>query len=347
MSFQFLHCLVRSSICVVGVLFLPMTSYGQNLPDYRGMDARMERLEQDLKDIQRFVYRPGGTGAATGQAATSQPEPARITPNSGDPVSVQIADRLFQLEKDLRQLTGEVERIVWQMDQVTGRMDKLVKDVDFRLRALEQSRPAGSLSSGTSNLSGQPPAEGGLPRSGAEPGINMASNGGSGTLGTIPIEQAPQPLADTDGIAPAAPVETTALQVGGVLPPGDAKAQYSFAAALMARGDYTTARAAFVEFLEIHPEDVLAGNAQYWLGETYYTEKNFAKAAENFLIGMQKYGDGPKGPDNMLKLGMTLLSLEQKDEACTTLTALPGRYPNAPTNILSRAENEREKVKCP
>lgn len=73
----------------------------------------------------------------------------------------------------------------------------------------------------------------------------------------------------------------------------------------------------FTSILTKYPDHKLAGNAQYWLGEAYYAKQDFAKAAVAFAKGYEKYKDGTKGADNILKLGMSMEKLGKKQEACT------------------------------
>ncbi len=97
---------------------------------------------------------------------------------------------------------------------------------------------------------------------------------------------------------------------------------------------------------EDHPEDPLAGNAKYWLGETFYVRGDFRNAAVTFAEGFQRYPDSTKAPDNLLKLGMSLAQLEKKDDACGAFGELLKRYPDATASILQRATRERERLGC-
>ena len=122
--------------------------------------------------------------------------------------------------------------------------------------------------------------------------------------------------------------------------------QYAFARSLLTRLDYESAERAFREFLDGNAEHELAGNAQFWLGETYYVRQNFAEAAAAFIDGFQRYPGGVKAPDNLLKLGMSLAQLGQKQDACATLAELVGRFPDAEERIARRATQEIERLGC-
>ena len=88
-------------------------------------------------------------------------------------------------------------------------------------------------------------------------------------------------------------------------------------------------------------------NIQYWLGEVHYAQKKFEKAILEFGEGLKKYPDSIKGPDNMLKLGLSFANLEKKNEACNVFYELKVKYKSAPKNVLERANSESEKLDCP
>jgi len=131
-----------------------------------------------------------------------------------------------------------------------------------------------------------------------------------------------------------------------MLPDGTPKEKYDYAFSLLRRADYGRAEAALKMFLEAHPRDALAGNAKYWLGETYYVRGDFEQAAVEFLDGYQNYSKSNKGPDNLLKLGLAMAKLGQLQGACTALSRLSTEYPAASDTILRRAQNERGRLNC-
>jgi len=102
----------------------------------------------------------------------------------------------------------------------------------------------------------------------------------------------------------------------------------------------------FSQFLNSYPKDALAANAQYWLGEVYYKKQDFAKAAVAFKDGYSKYPEGSKGPDCLLKLGLSMKGLGKKDEACTAFTNIPTIFGKVNPDISKRAENEAKALSC-
>jgi len=110
--------------------------------------------------------------------------------------------------------------------------------------------------------------------------------------------------------------------------------------------DYDNAETAFKGFLSKHPKDKLVDNAKYWLGETYYARNQFDAAAVAFADAYQTAPKGSKAPDSLLKLGLALAGLKKTDDACTTLTEVNNRYPNASTSVKNRTTQEMKRLKC-
>ena len=145
----------------------------------------------------------------------------------------------------------------------------------------------------------------------------MPSATRAGVLGTIPKNLAvTSPRDPVDG-----PVGPNSVIPAYELPPGTPKSQYEYAVSLMLKQqNFSRAEKALMAFLEKHPQDDLASNAQYWLGETYYVRKNYQDAAFAFAEGYQRYPKSRKAPDNLLKLGMSLSRMNKREEACTAFS---------------------------
>ena len=128
--------------------------------------------------------------------------------------------------------------------------------------------------------------------------------------------------------------------------PKDAKSAYNAAYDLLKQLKYEQAEIALKDFLATYPNDELAGNAQYWLGETYYVRHQYEQAAVAFANGFKNYKKSSKAADNLLKLGLTMQQLDKKKEACTAFKSLKKEFPKASELILSRAQKESKKLGC-
>jgi tol-pal system protein YbgF len=313
----FASALCCLALCLIG------TAWAQST-DVRPLVDRLDRLERDMNLLQRQVYR--GTGPGGAPVAVSPPDPQS---------AVNYEVRFSQLEDQMRGLTGQIEEITYNLDQLKRRLDTLVSDVDQRLSSIEHGGSAGAVAQGA-----PAPAAPAAPRNLAAPrgaGANPAeAPSQSGTLGQLPATRETQAAA----AAPAAAAEA------GVLPSGTPQEQYNYAFGLLRQANYPAAEQALRAFIQRYPNDQLTGNAQYWLGETYYVRKDYNNAAAVFAEGYQKYPKGGKAADNLMKLGMSLAQLGQKADACRAFGRLDRDFPTAPAPIKDRAGDEKKRLGC-
>jgi tol-pal system protein YbgF len=150
-------------------------------------------------------------------------------------------------------------------------------------------------------------------------------------------------LAPPPGVLGTLPAKQAAIQQPASN--ADAKAQFNAALDLAAKARYDDARSAFRSFVDANPQDELAPQAIYWIGDIAYTQKDYAGAAHAFAEEIKKYPTSSRGPDSMLKLGQSLIALGQNKEGCMTLGALPSKYPNASKGVAAKAASER-KASC-
>lgn len=153
--------------------------------------------------------------------------------------------------------------------------------------------------------------------------------------GGRPGGAAPRPNAQAAAPPPSAP----AAAAGG-------DQMYHDAFKKLQDGDYAGAEKGFKALLQSNPKHALAGNAQYWLGETYYARRDYQNAMTAFAEGYKVYKASPKGPDNLLKLGVTLAALGRKPDACAVFAKFSQDYPRATDLQKRRVEQERQKNGC-
>jgi tol-pal system protein YbgF len=156
-------------------------------------------------------------------------------------------------------------------------------------------------------------------------------------------EPLPPPATQDAGRQPAPdqPQSLAALPAGA-----DSVSLYNEGYGDLLRKDYAAAETSFRQLVRHYPNDPLAGKAQYWLGESYYVRGQFKEAADAFLNGYKKYTSGEKAPDGLVKLGMSLAELGQKDAACSTLSEFSTRFPSADQHLQDQARSELRKARC-
>ena len=248
--------------------------------------------------------------------------------------------RMNAIEDQMRDLTGRIEELNNNLRQLKDQLDRLSSDVDLRFKQMQ-----GQGTSGGSPLTanGAPAAASPPPNPPSEPRPSQSASDmsrpptRSGTIGTLggPAPRPAQPAGNQQQAAAAAN-----------LPEGSVQEQYNYAMGLLTQANYPAAEQAMRNFVRRWPNDPLAGNAQYWLGETYYVRKNYADAATAFAQGYEKYPKGSKAADDLLKLGMSLSNLGQKADACRAYARLQHDFPLPPQAVRDRLASEKQRAGC-
>ena len=292
--------------------------------DVQPLLDRIDRLERDMRLLHQEWARGGGSaGAARPSSPSSSAGPAADL--SGPPVA-RLEAQVFALEEEFRAINGRNEEIEHKIENVGQRLDKLISDIDMRLSALE--RGGGAAAAQGQDRPATPEAGREAPLRGATP---------PGVLGTYSAREGA-----TSG-APAGAGPTPNAQAAKPLSPEE---QYNQARRLMIQGKMSEAEQFLKAFLDGYANHELASNAQYWLGETYYQRKDYTAAGQAFAQGYQKYKNGAKAPDSLLKLGMSLAALKKNPEACATFAKLDADYPKAPANIKTVAAEQKKAAGC-
>ncbi|MBP2298049.1 tol-pal system protein YbgF [Azospirillum picis] len=250
-------------------------------------------------------------------------EVAQLSPS----VAADFEIRLQNLERSMSELTGRYEETNHQLAQLRERLEKMNGDIDFRLKDLE-SKGGGAM--------------GGAMAGGAMGGGAMA--GGA-------MDGAPKSPAKADDRKSADKPSQTAAAAPPAAPPSTAgltpEKQYEQAFELLRNADYDRAEKALQDFIAKNKSHAYAGNAQYWLGESYYVRNRFPEAAQAFAEVLSKYRTNPKAADSLLKLGMALQQMNKKSDACTAFGQLLNKFPEASASVKRRADTERKRINCP
>ncbi len=308
--------------------------------DLRSVLNRLERMQRELSTLQSDFYR------GRPPSARSAPSSAFAGGSADTAIVARMQVRLDEFESELRNFTGKIEEMNHNINQLNANLKKVVSDLEFRLSALEQGRKmAGGPLAGVAASSGTPVTKAAI---GGGPEVPAGSSQ-QGVLGTLPVGKAGAPGGKEAGKKEAKAVKPstqTAKVLPKLLPQGTPEEQYKFARSLLIQSDFTNAERSLRAFVAAFPKHNLAGNAKYWLGETYYVRNDFGNAARTFAEGYQKYPNSAKAPDNLLKLGLSLVHLGKKRDACATFSRLVKEFPKAPSNIRRRTKQERKRNGC-
>ena len=244
---------------------------------------------------------------------------------------------MSEIESQFQELTNKFEEINFKLDKLSNRLSKVQADNQMRFLNIEDV-----LSSVDSekkiSLKPKKDLEKDLPGSSQPQDLGSISYKDTETNESVQL---------TKSIDTTATIITETFQSEEkILPDVTPKKQYEFATSFLKVGDYSTAERAFREFVITNPEDGLAGNAQYWYAETFRIRQLYTDAASAYLEGYQKYPKGEKAPINLLKLGVSMIQIGEKDQGCKMINGVEKQYPKANQSVLQKAKYESKKFEC-
>lgn len=229
---------------------------------------------------------------------------------------VEMAMQIEALQRENQQLLGQLEEQAYELENLKKRQRDLYLDIDSRLARLEAARAAA-------------PAAGGA----ASAGSVAAGVAGGAALAATPSEPSPAAAAAPDvavaaGVPVSASAESAAAPGAAEVDPQAERADYERAFNLLKEGRYDLAVAAFKTFVQTYPSGKYTDNAQYWLGEANYVQRNFKAALVEFEKVVNNFPDSPKRPDALLKMGYTYQELGDNDKARLALNSVRMNYPD-------------------
>ena len=299
--------------------------------DNHNVNEILKIIQQDLKTLEKAV--------SSDNLNLSEGENQSL--NSIDQNSEEVLTRhllkLSDIESQFQELTNRFEEINFKLDKLSSRLSKVQADNQLRFQQLENKTVNYKLENNaiSSNVQNE---ENILPGS-SEPQ----------DLGAISYKDNETKLEDQETVS----IDSTSTVVTEqfeaeekILPDTTPEKQYEFSTSFLKVGDYNTAERAFREFVITNPNHDLAGSAQYWYAETFRIRQLYTDAASAYLEGYQKYPKSEKAPVNLLKLGVSLVQIGEKDQGCLMITGVKKQYPEANQSVLQKAKYEEKKFEC-
>ena len=220
-------------------------------------------------------------------------------------------------------------------------MSKIQADNQVRFQDIETSLSASVVSENSTILSSKPEID----ETKNLPGSSQPQDLGSISYKDLETSNSSQQI---QSVETTASVVTENFQSEVKILPQDVspEKQYEFATSFLKVGDYSTAERAFREFVLSNTDHELAGSAQYWYAETFRIRQLYTDAASAYLEGYQKYPKGKKAPINLLKLGVSMVQIGEKDQGCKMINGVEKQYPKANQSVIQKAKYESQKFEC-
>ena len=273
------------------------------------LSDRLERMEDALKGVQKKLSN-NYVGGSKRPAADHSSE---------DKLDTMLM-QLQEAEQTLRQLTGEIESTRFAQEELQKRIDRLNADVNVRFAEMEKK-----LQTAETKIKKM------------EEEKELAEK----------VKKEAEKKKKEQEVAAAKAAKNKEKEMKEKYGKKSAKELYDQAFASIKKRNFKAAQAEFEAFLALYPKNALAGNAQYWLGESFFAREMYSKAVVAFAEGFQNYRNSQKAPDNLFKLGVTMSKLNKKDEACIAFKNFTKEYPKVSDSMKKRLETEVQKLSCP
>ncbi len=316
----------KGKTLLVFLLFLLLFSQKSFSEDKNVLDI-LEIIQKDLKTLEKAVY--------SDSSSVSSNTTTEFDQNTEDVLTRHLL-KLSELENQFNIMTNKFEEVNFKLDKLSHRLSKIQADNQLRFQQLENRASTINVNKDQQVSS--------LPKEEFLPGSSQPQD-----LGTISYKDTETQLEtqQTQSIDTTTAIVTETFQAEEkILPDTTPEKQYEFATSFLKVGDYNTAERAFREFVLSNSEHDLAGNAQYWYAETFRIRQLYTDAASAYLEGYQKYPKSKKAPINLLKLGVSLVQIGEKDQGCLMITGVEKHYPKANQSVLQKAKYEEKKFEC-
>jgi tol-pal system protein YbgF len=316
-------------LLLIKILILLNLLFTQSLfADNHNIYETLELIQKDIKTLEKAVY----SGSIEINNNTSNL--SNFDNNSEDVLTRHLL-KLSEIENQFQQLTNKFEEINFKLDKLSNRLSKVQADNQVRFQDLEAAFNSGET---VKNITKNTTQENILPGSSTPQDLGSVSY--KDTLSNETTQK-------IESVETTASIVTETFQVEeNILPNDTPDKQYEFATSFLKVGDYPTAERAFREFVLSNPEHQLAGNAQYWYAETFRIRQLYTDAAAAYLEGYQKYPQGEKAPVNLLKLGVSMVQIGEKDQGCKMINGVEKQYPKANQSVIQKAKYESQKFEC-
>ncbi|MEE2951324.1 MAG: tol-pal system protein YbgF [Pseudomonadota bacterium] len=311
--------MIRRSLllAVSGAMLLATSGGAWALPRSEGFDASSHVVARGTISLSDLM---GGAKASE--------TPMRVAQAS------DVLTRLQRLEEEVRRLNGRVEELSFQLLQAQEDMRRAQENNEFRFQELEQGPGSGGSGDGLPQQRGDLDLGSASGSDTAQAGSGADVGSGDDIAGILE-----NPDFSAAGGADQTPVPSTAEN-------GASEGVYREAYDQLLAGDYELAEQSFRQYVQTYPNAADIADAQYWLGESLFQQQRYADAAEVFLEGQKAHPNATKAPDMMLKLGMSLSALGNRDTACVTFREVASRYPDMSDNVRRKLSEEQSKAKC-
>ena len=274
------------------------------------IQQQLERLQREVSDLSQTVY--------------SKENEFANPKDSDKAINLSAIDmRIYDLEKDIKNLTGTLEEIFFLIEDLKtdiSEFENIFSSIEKNISKLENKNQTSEIQFANNNNS---------------------ENNDENTLGSLKITSNNTVTQDTEDMAENDQEQLNETEVEKNILPEE---QFQIAFENIRNKNWDEAKVSFINFIENNPENQLAGSAHYWLGELHILEKKYREAAIVLAEGYQKFPESIKAPDMLLKLSQSLYNVEKIDESCKMLEELIQNY--SKNKLVKNAKKQSNDFGC-
>ena len=326
------------------ILVSALNIYGVQADTTQDLIDKLNTIESRIKVLEKATFNKTTSGLES-----------NVSLDDYQSVLTRQSIQINEIQTEIQSLTAQLEEVLFALQSTINNFNTFREDTEFRFTDVDNKTTALEESQ-VQNLELEPDEL-------VIGSIETQSSLEPQDLGILEVpveggtEDSPFELKVSDQEGDQQEIVNTISQdnpvlieeqtfVLNILPEGDELGQYEYAMNLLKQGDYETAEKAFIEFISVGSDSKLLSNSNFWLAETYYVRENYKDAAKSYLNLYQKYPEAQKAPNALLKLGISLVNMDQREQGCVTFLKLQETFPSAEETLLQRGSLEVQKNGC-
>lgn len=319
--------------------------YAEEIPLNKLLE-KLETIESRIKVLEKATFNNTTSGQAN-----------NLSLDDYQSIIAKQSIQIAELQNEIQSLTAQIEEMIFTMQSTVNNFNTFKEDAEFRFTDLNTKAENIEKVQNNSKTQTLSVMQSEMFTANEEELDLEPKSLGTINMTSLPVEENSPFEVKIDNDAEEQQIINTISQDNivslgeqkiplSILPESDEESQYEYAINLLKQGDYETAEKAFTEFISIGDDKNYLSNSHFWLAETYYVRENYKDAAKNYLSLYQTFPNANKAPDALLKLGISLVNMQQKEQGCMTFIQLQESYPEANPSIIDRSNLELKRNGC-
>jgi tol-pal system protein YbgF len=279
---------------IIFFIFASIYFYSLRAEETLTIKQQLDRIVQEVSDLNKAVFNK-----------SFDRNDLNLNNNPDDTERFTSIDiRMYDLERDIKNLTLQFEEIIFKLDDFSNYIQKLENDMNLNLEEIKNKSEIHNIES-----------------SKKEESITLEAEE-ENTLGKLVISEDTKEISNNEEKTSEEKIINKDKELNNLSP----EEQLQFALDQMMKKNYDKSKISLEEFIQNFPENQLSGSAHFWLGKIYLFESNYRKAAIVFGEGVQRFPQSIKVAEMYYELSKSLKEMNKFSEACKTLSILNRNY---------------------